>query len=281
MTTLDLKTAQYVEFALQRLAYEGFPEAKATPLLDRKNARYVMRVLEFLEEELPDLNDDGELPAGTILTPLPYGMDCPDCGQRVDEDSDTHVSIVVDFLLELLITCTGYRTVDPNLVGFRDRDWQPKPAVKGGAERAGRKGSDPMIPNYTLRVVDVAAEAREMYGADADRIVGRKLPDQEWRLEVSTDDGWRCTYHVGATAEHVAADLAARAARNTASRTCGACESNDPAVRGYAAGMPCDNPGGFHPDAVDGAHTCARCGRRHATRNAAKVCEINDMRTTR
>lgn len=66
------------------------------------------------------------------------------------------------------------------------------------------------MDGLTIRLVDVAAEAREMYGDNADYIAGRTLPEHEWRFEVTTGSGARCSFHLGATAEHIAAYLAER-----------------------------------------------------------------------
>lgn len=56
-----------------------------------------------------------------------------------------------------------------------------------------------------IGLVDIAAEAREMYGEDADKIAGRKLPEHEWRFEVTFPDGSRATMHYEASAAHVQA----------------------------------------------------------------------------
>jgi hypothetical protein len=65
----------------------------------------------------------------------------------------------------------------------------------------------------TVTIIDVAAQAREMYGDDADLIAGGKLPDHDWRLEVVTPAGASVTLHRGATAADVAAHLAWEATR--------------------------------------------------------------------
>jgi hypothetical protein len=68
-----------------------------------------------------------------------------------------------------------------------------------------------------IALVDVAAEAREMYG-DAVHEIAPDLPEHDWRFHVSWDRGeitteneqitdGRTTFHVGATAGHVAAML--------------------------------------------------------------------------
>lgn len=61
-----------------------------------------------------------------------------------------------------------------------------------------------------IKLVDVAASAREMFGAAADEIAGRRLPEHDWRFEVTTAAGARISFHSDATAEHVAAYLAER-----------------------------------------------------------------------
>lgn len=65
-----------------------------------------------------------------------------------------------------------------------------------------------------IALVDVAAQARQMYGDKAAEICPG-LPEHDWRFHVSWDNGQitteneqttdgRATFHVGATAEHVA-----------------------------------------------------------------------------
>jgi hypothetical protein len=61
-----------------------------------------------------------------------------------------------------------------------------------------------------IKLVDVAGAAREMFGDAADEIAGRRLPEHDWRFEVTTDAGSRINFHSDATAEHVAAYLAER-----------------------------------------------------------------------
>jgi hypothetical protein len=56
-----------------------------------------------------------------------------------------------------------------------------------------------------IRIVDVAAQARKMYGAKADYVAGRPLPEHDWRLEANTPTGGEITFSRGATAEDVAA----------------------------------------------------------------------------
>lgn len=55
----------------------------------------------------------------------------------------------------------------------------------------------------TAIVIDVAAQAREMFGAVADIIAGQPLPAHDWRFEATTPTGGRVTFHAGATAAHV------------------------------------------------------------------------------
>jgi hypothetical protein len=44
-----------------------------------------------------------------------------------------------------------------------------------------------------------------MYGAKADYVAGRPLPEHDWRLEANTPTGGEITFSRGATAEDVAA----------------------------------------------------------------------------
>lgn len=53
-------------------------------------------------------------------------------------------------------------------------------------------------------LVDLAAEARKAYGEQANEIVGRELPEHDWRFEMIRSDGSRVTFAAGATAEYVA-----------------------------------------------------------------------------
>lgn len=56
-----------------------------------------------------------------------------------------------------------------------------------------------------LQVVDVAAQAREMYGNEAASfIAGRQLPEHDFRFEVLTITGAQITFHADATAEDIA-----------------------------------------------------------------------------
>jgi hypothetical protein len=68
-----------------------------------------------------------------------------------------------------------------------------------------------------IELADVAADAREMYG-DAAREMFPNMPEYDWRFQATFLDGrvttgsddethGRVTFHVGATAEHVAAHL--------------------------------------------------------------------------
>lgn len=61
----------------------------------------------------------------------------------------------------------------------------------------------------TVRIVDVATEAREMYGDDAEYMAGRPLPAHDYRFEVVGPDGTRITFHAGAalSAEAILAEL--------------------------------------------------------------------------
>lgn len=56
-----------------------------------------------------------------------------------------------------------------------------------------------------ISMVDIAAEAREMYGEHADEIAGRKLPEHEWRFELRFRNGGRASMHFGATADDLQA----------------------------------------------------------------------------
>jgi hypothetical protein len=64
------------------------------------------------------------------------------------------------------------------------------------------KLDDPII---TVGIIDTAAQARLLYGDNADYIAGRKLPEHEYRLNATTPTGGTVTFHSGATAEDVAA----------------------------------------------------------------------------
>lgn len=59
-----------------------------------------------------------------------------------------------------------------------------------------------------IRIVDVAARARELFGDQADYIAGRPLPEHDYRFEVGSVDGRCMTFGNGDTAAHVAAYLA-------------------------------------------------------------------------
>lgn len=62
----------------------------------------------------------------------------------------------------------------------------------------------------TLRIIDNAAQARKLYGDQADYVAGRNLPEHEYRFElVITGDDTRAevSLHDGATAPHVVAYL--------------------------------------------------------------------------
>lgn len=61
-----------------------------------------------------------------------------------------------------------------------------------------------------IRVVDVAAQAREAFGSHAEAIAGRPLPEHDFRFEAVTATGAQVTFHAGATAEHIATYLKER-----------------------------------------------------------------------
>jgi hypothetical protein len=59
-----------------------------------------------------------------------------------------------------------------------------------------------------LRIVDVAAHARELFGEKgAAFIIGRPLPEHDYRFEVDTPTGGEMTLAAGDTAADVAASL--------------------------------------------------------------------------
>jgi hypothetical protein len=61
----------------------------------------------------------------------------------------------------------------------------------------------------SVSVVDVAAQARELYGAEVYAGIMRDLhgiaaPEHDYRFEWDTPTGGKVTFHENATAEHVA-----------------------------------------------------------------------------
>lgn len=61
-----------------------------------------------------------------------------------------------------------------------------------------------------VTIIDVAAQAREMFGDNADLIAGRQLAEHDYRFEAVTATGGRVTFHSDATAEHVMTYLTER-----------------------------------------------------------------------
>lgn len=75
------------------------------------------------------------------------------------------------------------------------------------------EGAPPVSTQPTIRLVDVAAQARELLGDAADDIAragGRRgaLPTHDWRFELDLPNAATATMHAGATARDVAAYLA-------------------------------------------------------------------------
>lgn len=73
--------------------------------------------------EYPDLRYLGLVAAAIEARRLPpvSRQDCPCCGHD-HPDQETHVIVNGD----VIITCTGYRVIDPNAVGIVDPGWQPR-----------------------------------------------------------------------------------------------------------------------------------------------------------
>lgn len=69
-----------------------------------------------------------------------------------------------------------------------------------------------------IRVVDVAAQAREAFGSHAEAICGR-IPEHDFRFEVVTASGAQVTFHAEATAEHIATYLKERDDEDVTART--------------------------------------------------------------
>lgn len=57
----------------------------------------------------------------------------------------------------------------------------------------------------TIRVVDLVAQSREMFGSveHAEKAIGRKLPERDCRFEVFGPNGEHVTFPTGATADDV------------------------------------------------------------------------------
>lgn len=60
-----------------------------------------------------------------------------------------------------------------------------------------------------IKLIDVAAEARKLYGPRVNEVVGQDLPETDYRFELRFGDGRRTTMHAGATADDVVAYMAA------------------------------------------------------------------------
>lgn len=45
------------------------------------------------------------------------------------------------------------------------------------------------LEDITIRIIDVSADAREMYGDRAEEIAGGPIPEHDYRLEVTADNG--------------------------------------------------------------------------------------------
>jgi len=65
---------------------------------------------------------------------------------------------------------------------------------------------------FTVSIVDVADTARRMFGGDeaASYVIGRPLPEHDYRFHVDYGDGGAVTFGNGATAVEVAAALIER-----------------------------------------------------------------------
>lgn len=61
------------------------------------------------------------------------------------------------------------------------------------------------VPLIEVTVIDQADSARQLFGDHADYIAGRPLPEHEYRFVAKTPTGGEITFHLGATAEDVAA----------------------------------------------------------------------------
>jgi hypothetical protein len=55
----------------------------------------------------------------------------------------------------------------------------------------------------TIRIVDLAAKARAVYGDQADYVAGRTLPEHDYRFEVVEANGTRISFAEAATAAYV------------------------------------------------------------------------------
>jgi hypothetical protein len=61
------------------------------------------------------------------------------------------------------------------------------------------------VPLVHITVFDQAESARRLYGDRAGLVVGRPLPDHDYRFSANTPTGGEITFHRGATAADVAA----------------------------------------------------------------------------
>lgn len=59
-------------------------------------------------------------------------------------------------------------------------------------------------PLATVQVVDVADTARRVFGAAAEHIAGRPMPEHDYRFHMKTPTGGEVTFNQYATAQHVA-----------------------------------------------------------------------------
>lgn len=62
------------------------------------------------------------------------------------------------------------------------------------------------LSEITVRVIDAAAKARELYGDQADYITNRTLPEHDYRLEISYSNGERSGQACLAVGESVTAE---------------------------------------------------------------------------
>lgn len=58
-----------------------------------------------------------------------------------------------------------------------------------------------------LSLIDVAEEFRKNFGDKADQILGRPVPEHDWRWCIEYGDGGEVTYARRATAEQVASEM--------------------------------------------------------------------------
>lgn len=61
------------------------------------------------------------------------------------------------------------------------------------------------VPLIQITVIDQADSARQLFGDKAEYVVGRPLPEHDYRLTAKTPTGGEITFHRGATAHDVAA----------------------------------------------------------------------------